>query len=361
MTPLEYYQEQCKKGLIFEDSAQLEALSHLMRVYEDLRIEDKKRTSFLSIFRQPHLVKGVYLWGGVGIGKTFLMDCFYHSLPFKNKMRMHFHQFMQLVHNELTKYQGEKDPLQIIAKDIAKKAIVLCFDELFVSDITDAMLLGRLFKALFSRGVCLVATSNTQPDDLYKNGLQRLQFLSAIAALKSNMDVFHIPTSIDYRLRHLQEAGVFYTPLNEKARQNMEKAFAALTQHQTVDSDPILIFDRPIKVRKKSHEVIWFDFVDICSVPRSQKDYLAIAEKYRTILISDIPAIEANAKDMICLFISLVDVFYDAHVRLVISAAEPVQQLYSRGYMILEYTRTHSRLLEMQSVDYFTGEYDHNV
>jgi cell division protein ZapE len=357
-TPLDYYQAQCQNGFITEDPAQLAALKHFERVFHQLVEENSKRDGLFAFFRKPHLVEGLYLWGGVGIGKTFLMDCFFQALPFSNKMRMHFYQFMQLVHNELTRYQGEKDPLQLVADDIANQAIVLCFDELFVSDITDAMLLGRLFKALFARGVSLVTTSNVAPDDLYKYGLQRLQFLPAIAALKANMTVFHVPTKVDYRLRHLQEAGVFYTPLDDKARQNMEKSFETLTQHTPVDSEPIEIFGRPIKVKKKSQRVIWFEFAEICKVPRSQKDYLASAEQYQTVFISDIPAIEASAKDTICLFISLVDVFYDARIRLVISAAEPVPQIYSRGYMILEYTRTHSRLLEMQSVDYFTGEFD---
>lgn len=356
ITPNDYYREQCEKGFITEDPQQLMALQHLLRVFNELIEENKKRTSLWAVFRKPHLVKGLYLWGGVGIGKTFLMDCFYQTLPFQNKKRMHFHQFMQFVHNELKKYQGEKDPLQFVADDLTREAMVLCFDEFFVSDITDAMLLGRLLKILFERGVCLVTTSNAKPDDLYKNGLQRLNFLPAIAAIKANTEVVHITTEIDYRLRHLKEAGVFYTPLDEASRLNMEKSFAALTQNEKVDSAPIIINDRSIRVKKKSKDVIWFDFIDICSVPRSQKDYLMIAEEFRVVCISDIPVIGEGEKDKIVLFINLVDVFYDARVRLVISAAEPVEQLYNRGYMIAEYTRTHSRLLEMQSMDYFSGE-----
>lgn len=356
MTPLDYYRQQCKENVIFEDPQQLSALENLQRVYNNLITENQRRSSLFSFLRKPKLIEGIYLWGGVGIGKTLLMDCFYKCLPFQNKMRMHFHQFMRLIHNELVKYQGKSDPLQLVASDIASKAIVLCFDELFVSDITDAMLLGKLFEALFNRGVCLIATSNAQPDDLYKHGLQRSQFLPAIELLKKNTKVIHIPTVIDYRLRHLKEAGVFYTPLNEESAENMEKTFGILTEGQTISTDPIQIFDRPIKIKKQAGNAVWFEFADICSVPRSQKDYLAISEKYRTVFISNIPIIEANAKDMICLFISLVDVFYDAGVRLVISAAEPVQDIYSRGYMIVEYTRTNSRLLEMQSMDYFAGE-----
>lgn len=358
MTPLEYYREQCQRGVVVEDSQQLLALQHFQRVYEQLIKEYQRRDSWKAIFSKPQLVKGLYLWGSVGVGKTFLMDCFYHTLPFENKLRMHFFQFMQRVHNALTEHQGEADPLQMIAQEFARNALVICFDEFFVSDITDAMILGRLLKALFANGVCLVTTSNVAPDNLYKNGLQRSQFLPAISLIKQNTDVFAIQTSIDYRLRHLKEAGVFYTPLNQESQLKMEKSFSALTAGEKITSEPIVINGRSISVKKRAGDVVWFDFKDICSVPRSQKDYLAIAEEFRTVLISDIPIIGENEKDTICLFIIMIDVFYDARVRLVISAAESVPQLYSRGFKVLEYARTHSRLLEMQSTDYFAGEFD---
>lgn len=356
MTPIDYYHNACKKGIVYEDPQQLSALNHLQRVYKELMEEDHKRASFYGVLRRPRLVRGVYLWGGVGIGKTFLMDCFYQALPIKKKMRMHFHQFMQWIHTELKKHQGKMNPLEKVAEDIAKNTIILCFDELFVSDITDAMLLGRLFKEIFSRGVALVTTSNSKPDDLYKNGLQREQFLPAIETLKTHLEVVHLPSTIDYRLRHLQAAGVFYSPLNAEAKQKMEKSFRVLTAGKELRHNPIVICDRPINIKKAAGDVVWFDFIDICTVPRSQKDYLEIAKNYRTVFISDIPIIPPNAKDMICLFICLVDVMYDARVRMLISAAEPVSEIYSRGYMILEYTRTHSRLLEMQSLEYFGGE-----
>lgn len=356
MTPFEYYQQQVIDGFIKSDPIQLRVIEQLCALQTRLVNEQNERTGFFRFWRKPHLMPGLYLWGGVGIGKTFLMDCFYHTLPFPQKMRMHFHQFMQMVHNQLTSHQGESDPLQVIATELANKTTVLCFDELFVSDITDAMILGRLFKALFSRGVCLVATSNVPPDDLYKNGLQRLNFLPAIALLKENTRVFHMESAMDYRLRHLQQAGVFYTPLNRDSRKKMEESFNTLTPGKITDSNPVIINDRPISVKKKTDEVIWFEFSEICSVPRSQKDYLGLAERYKVVFISDIPVITEREKDTICLFISLVDVLYDARVKLVISAAEPVEQIYIRGYMIMEYTRTHSRLLEMQSQDYFTSE-----
>jgi len=356
MTPLEYYQEQCDKGVILADSQQLLAMQQLQRIYTDLIHEHHHRQGFLSFFHSPKMIKGFYLWGSVGIGKTFVMDCFYHCIPFPQKMRMHFHHFMQRVHQELKKYQGKEDPLQWIAKDIASETILLCFDELFVSDITDAMLLGRLFRALFLRGVCLVTTSNVAPDDLYKNGLQREQFLPAIDMLKENTQVMHITTKTDYRLRHLKEAGVFYFPLNDETREKMEKSFNVLTHNHAVTTDSLLILGRAIKIKKQAEKIVWFDFAEICKVPRSQNDYLTIAEQFHTVFISDIPIISPSDKDTVCLFISMVDVFYDARVRLVISAAEPVGEIYSRGYKTLEYTRTHSRLLEMQSTDYYENE-----
>lgn len=353
MTPLDYYQAQCCKGAIVTDPEQLVVMKQLQKIYFELLREQQKRTGLLASFRPPQLVKGLYIWGGVGIGKTFMMDCFYQCIPFPQKMRMHFHHFMQWIHQELKKYQGRKNPLQIIAKNLAAKILLLCFDELFVADITDAMLLGRLLSALFSQGVCLIATSNTMPDDLYKNGLQREQFLPAIDKLKTQTQVVHVPTRADYRLRQLQAAGVFYTPLGEAANVQMEKSFALLAQDQPVITAPVKILGRDIPIKKRTENIIWFDFANLCHVPRSQNDYLIIAEQYRTVFISDIPIIPSSAKDTICLFVSLVDVLYDARVRLIISAAEPIAQLYNKGYMTLEYTRTHSRLLEMQSKDYF--------
>lgn len=357
MTPIEYYHQQCKSGAISEDPEQIAVIKQLEQLYVELIAEQKRRSGLFSFLKKPQLLKGIYLWGGVGIGKTLMMDCFYHCLPFKNKLRMHFHAFMQRIHNALTQHQGEKNPLQTIAKEIARETMVLCFDELFVSDIADAMVLAGLFKALFAESVALVTTSNIAPDDLYKNGLQRLNFLPAIALIKENTNVIHLGTTIDYRLRHLKEAGVFYTPLDEKSKASMEKTFEVLSVEEKIITTPIEIFGREIPVIKRTDKIIWFDFNVICAVPRSQKDYLKIAEMFQTIFISDIPLIGPDEKDKICLFISLVDVFYDAGVRIVISAAEPVAEIYSRGYMILEYTRTHSRLTEMQSSDYFAGEF----
>lgn len=355
MTPLDYYRDHCTAGLIFEDEEQLAVLDWLQKIHVDLVHEQSQRSRLLSLVRKRRQVKGLYLWGGVGVGKTFLMDCFYQSLPFQEKMRMHFHVFMRHVHAELKRHQGEKNPLLIIAKEIASRCLLLCFDEFFVNDIADAMILGRLLSALFAEGVCIVLTSNVMPDDLYKKGLQRPLFLPAIEQLKCHATVLHIPTSVDYRLRHLQSAGVFYLSSDQMGCDKMEETFQVLTEGKEIYYEGIEICGRPIAIKKQASDVIWFDFRQICHVPRSQRDYLAIADKYKTVFISDVPVIPAYAKDTITLFITLVDVFYDAHTRLVISAAASVDQLYTDGHLLFEYARTRSRLLEMQSAAYFAN------
>lgn len=354
MTPLDYYHERCQQGLYFADEQQITVLQHLQMIHQQLIDEYKHRPGLLRWVRKKKLIQGLYVWGGVGIGKTFLMDCFYHCIPFPKKMRMHFHQFMQYIHQELKLHQGEKNPLQIIAKKIAHQTILLCFDELFVNDIADAMILARLFQALFAQGVCLVATSNSMPDDLYKNGLQRKLFLPAIELLKQYTTVLHVPTLIDYRLRHLKKAGVFHTPDDAIADENMEKSFELLANNIAINDDPIFICDRFIPIKKQARELVWFDFDVICRVPRSQQDYLAIAKKYNTVFISHIPIISPEAKDTINLFIRLVDVFYDARIRLVFSAADTIKNIYRQGPLLSDYHRTCSRLLEMQSEDYFS-------
>jgi len=353
MTPLDYYQEQCRLGLIVEDPQQVRVLQHLDDLQRQLLQENLKRASLFASLRKPKLVKGLYLWGGVGIGKTFLMDCFYHTLPIAKKQRMHFYQFMSYVHAELKKYQGKEEPLQLVANDLAREVMVLCFDEFHVSDIADAMLLGRLLEALFDKGVCLVATSNIEPDELYKNGLQRQHFLPAIALLKKEVIVLHVDIETDYRLRHLKHAGVFYIPNDAAAHNNMEKSFLLLSDNQPVSTDPIELFERKIPVVKQAGEVVWFDFKVICGVPRSQEDYLVLAQNFHTLLISDLPVLPPQSRDRISLLIKLVDVLYDERRRLVLSAEAPLEKIYSQGRLAFEYTRTLSRLLEMQSEDYF--------
>lgn len=352
MTPLDYYHDLCAKGLITQDAYQLDMLQQFQRIYHGLIKEHKARQRLTAFLRQPHRVKGLYLWGGVGVGKTFLMDCFFHCIPFSNKMRMHFHPFMRLIHKELKKYEGKKDPLMLIADDLAKNNLLICFDEFFVTDITDAMLLGRLFTLLFAKGVCLVATSNVMPDDLYKNGLQRKSFLPAIEMLKRHTEVTHILSTNDYRLQYMKKEGVYYTPHNEHAIQSMEKIFYLLSDNASAVNDPLRINEREIQIIKRAKNVIWFDYQHIAMMPRSQNDYLEIVKDYHAILISNIPVIPPDAKNQITLFIKMIDVFYDYRVQLICSAAGTIDAIYSEGSMSALFERTRSRLLEMQSAEY---------
>jgi cell division protein ZapE len=356
MTPISYYREQIARQMIVEDQQQLELLLQLDITFHELILEHKKRSRFYNVWRRPRAVKGDYIWGGVGIGKTFIMDCFYHALPFENKMRVHFHQFMRDVHAAMRQHQGERNPLQVVAKQIAKQAMVICFDELIVSDIADAMILRRILQALIEQGVCLIMTSNTRPDDLYLKGLQRISFMPAIALIKQHTHVIHVETTMDYRLQHLQKAGVFHVPNDEIAEDDLEKCFALLTEHEPVSFVPVIICDRPITIRKQAGSCIWFDFESIAMPPRSQHDYLALAQQYKSIFISHIPKIKPEQKDRATLFIRLIDVLYDAKIRLICSAEALPQQLYMAGPLLHDFQRTQSRLIEMQSERYFLAD-----
>lgn len=353
MKPSEYYRELGLQKKMKADEQQKLALIHLDKLYLDLVQENIRRRSFFSYLRNKKMIRGIYMWGKVGIGKTFLMDCFYHCIPFKEKKRMHFHQFMRWIHSELKHHQGKKNPLRFIAKTIAKDTQVLCFDELVVNDIVDAMILRHVFSALFQVGICLIATSNTTPDHLYKNGLQRALFLPAIQLLKENLSVLHLTTHDDYRVGYLKSAGISYVPNDKIAQQKMQDTFTIFCGANKINFAPIKINGRFIPVIKSTDNIVWFEFTDICSPPRSQHDYLVIAEIYKTVFISNIPLIKPEAKDTICLFITLVDVFYDARIRLVFSAASAVDKIYQQGHKIIDFARTHSRLIEMQSEDYW--------
>lgn len=354
MKPIEYFQQQIDAGLIQQDPQQLEVMQILQRIYDDLVEEQQKTPRLLKrIIKKPQqTIKGLYAWGSVGVGKTFLMDCFYLCCPVK-KMRLHFHVFMQRIHQELKLLQGEKDPLRKVAKKLIMEAKVLCFDEFFVTDIADAMILGELFDALFAEGICLITTSNVAPSDLYKEGLQRERFLPTIKLIKQHTTVFHMISHHDYRLTHLSQAGVYFTPLDHQSEVYMENAFQHLASGQEIIEGDIELFGRKIKIRKRTADIIWFDFKNICGVPRSQKDYIALSKQYHTVFISGIPVLKPNQLDLTTLFINLIDVFYDANVRLVVSAAADIEHLYPDGRLRFEFARTQSRLIEMQSTDYF--------
>ncbi len=352
MTPSAVYQRQCETGEIRLDPLQLQVMERFDRIQAELIEEVAKRNGLLSLLRKPQTVKGIYLWGGVGIGKTFLLDCFYATLPFPNKHRIHFHAFMREIHAGLKRHQGEANPLKFIACEMAKQYCVLCFDEFVVNDIADAMILGRLFKYLFDFGVTLITTSNVPPDELYRDGLQRREFLPAIALIKRYTEVYHLPTEEDYRLMHLHAAGVFYTPLNAASDEKMQAAFKLLADDHEIKREAIELYGRKIPIIQEAKDTIWFEYQHLCRPPRSPADYLALVNQYQNILISHVPLISPQAKDALTLFMRMIDVFYDARVRLVWSAAEPIERLTAEGQLGFELARTRSRLMEMQSQAY---------
>ena len=297
-------------------------------------------------------VRGLYIWGDVGRGKTFLMDLFYASLDVENKKRIHFHRMIHDVHDRLRSLGDIEDPLDQVAADIAMKTRVLCFDEFFISDIGDAMILGRLLDGLFRRGVTLVTTSNSEPDDLYKDGLQRQRFLPAIDQLKQHTETIKLAGDTDYRLRLLQKAGTYLTPIDEHAAQSLAYLFAESASTRIRENQMLDVNGREIRTRKFAKGIVWFDFDSICDGPRSQEDYIEIARWYPSVIISDIPRLDAGQDDQARRFIALVDEFYDRRVKLIVSAASDAASLYSGVRLRFEFDRTASRLIEMQSLEY---------
>ncbi len=377
MTPLERYQLDIATGAMTPDPAQERAMAHFQRVYEELLHNPIPArgvgAAALQLLTRGWLgrqegssgrvpgtgIKGLYIYGGVGRGKTYLMDVFFESLPFEDKMRTHFHRFMQRVHAELNLLKQQKNPLEGVARKIAKEARVICFDEFFVSDIGDAMILGGLLTHLLDGGVTLVATSNIRPDYLYENGLQRERFLPAIALLQRDTEVIELDGGVDYRLRSLQQARLYHTPLGEEADKALSASFRRLVQeHATVHANEIIeVLGRPINSRMSADDVIWFDFLELCDGPRSAYDYIELARIYQTVLLSNVPQLKADNDDMARRFVSLVDEFYDRNVKLFIAAEVPLLQLYAGGSLTFVFERTSSRLLEMQSHDYLAREH----
>lgn len=301
-------------------------------------------------------VKGLYFWGGVGRGKTYLVDTFFDALPFEQKVRTHFHRFMKRVHEELKTLKDQKNPLTVIARRFADEARVICFDEFFVSDITDAMILGTLMEELFKNGVTLVATSNIVPDGLYKDGLQRARFLPAIALIKENTEIVNVDSGVDYRLRHLEQAELFHFPLNEAAQKSMQESFAALTHNSTKvkTNDPLTIENRVIHALRTCDDVAWFDFRELCDGPRSQNDYIELGKIFNAVLLSGVEQMSVSTDDIARRFINMVDEFYDRNVKLIISAEVELKDLYTGGRLNFEFQRTLSRLLEMQSHEFLS-------
>lgn len=361
LTPLQRYKQDLKRSDFQADSTQEMAVGKLQSLYDQLIARDRARPSLLDrLFKKPQpAIQGLYFWGGVGRGKTYLMDAFFESLPLKRKMRAHFHRFMKRVHAELTRLDGQSDPLLKVADLIADEAQVICFDEFFVTDITDAMILGALMQALFDRGVVLVATSNIVPERLYENGLQRSRFLGAIKALQVHCEVVNVDAGVDYRLRSLTQAELYHSPLDEGADEALENAFAALVgEHaRIIEGGAIDVENRQIAVRKRTSNVLWAEFTDLCDGPRSQNDYIEIAKEFLAVVVSDVPQFDGYKDDQARRFINMVDEFYDRGVKLVVSAEVGLADLYASGNLRFEFQRTNSRLLEMQSHEYLEREH----
>ena len=362
-TPLERYQRDLASPGFVHDSSQEQAVRHLQRLYDDLIAADSGSGGLLGRLlgrrKQTSVVKGLYFWGGVGRGKTYLMDNFYESLPFQNKMRAHFHRFMRRVQRDLVDFKGEKNPLEKVADRIAAEARVICFDEFFVSDITDAMILGTLFEHLFARGVILVATSNIVPDGLYRDGLQRQRFLPAIALIKKHCEVINVDGGTDYRLRALEQAEIYHSPLDAGAEQALSAAFQSLVPaaEEVREGVNIQVEGRSIPCRFVGEDVVWFGFRALCDGPRSQNDYIEIAREFHAVLVSNVPVMTAAMEDQARRFINMVDEFYDRGVKLILSAEASLAEIYAGSRLAFEFERTRSRLLEMQSHEYLAREH----
>jgi cell division protein ZapE len=334
------------------DPAQLAALARLQQLYDELVAFKRARASLLQRWLNPPVPpRGVYLWGGVGRGKSFLMDAFYLAVPIRRKTRVHFHAFMRDVHEELKTLKREEDPLSAVAARLARRHRLVCFDEFHVSDVADAMILGRLLTRLFDLGVVFVMTSNYRPDDLYPDGLQRQNLLPTIALLKRSLDIVEVDGGTDYRLRELETEQCYYTPLTEAVEAALATRFERL--RAGAEEEPRLIIgSRTVWARKRAGSLVWFDFETLCEGPRSQLDYLELARRFAVVFLSGVPRMTPEMGDAARRFAWLVDVFYDHRVKLLLSAAVPAEELYREGPNSQEFPRTASRLIEMRTREY---------
>lgn len=350
-SPKQRYLKDLQKTGFQSDPRQAEAVEALDLVWQQL-IARPPRRSLTGRQRRWPAVQGLYLWGGVGRGKTYLMDQFYESLPFSKKARTHFHRFMVDVHQRRRHYPEAQDPIGKVAAAIARKVRVLCFDEFFVSDIADAMILGRLTEVLFERGVTLIATSNIPPDQLYKDGLQRERFLPAIARVQKNCDVLHLDSPTDYRLRALTSAEIYHWPSDQDAQLQLGHNFDQIAAETGEFAGKMRINGRDIRFLRQAEGVAWFEFDELCETARAAADYIEIARMHHTVLISRVPQLVHELEDAARRFITLVDEFYDRGVKLILAADVPQEQLYAGKRLNFEFERTQSRLTEMQSREY---------
>lgn len=369
LSPASRYQLALNEGTHQPDDVQREAVNRLEMIYQALTAKPAEveqsgglKAAFGRLLgkKAPQAqapVRGLYMWGGVGRGKTWLMDLFYLSLPGERKQRLHFHRFMLRVHEELTALQGKSDPLEIVADRFKAETDVLCFDEFFVSDITDAMLLGGLMKALFARGITLVATSNIPPDELYRNGLQRARFLPAIDAIKQHCDIMNVDAGVDYRLRTLTQAHLWLSPLNADTAREMDKLWLALASAKRENAPTLEINHRPLPTLGVENQTLAVSFATLCVDARSQHDYIALSRLFHTVMMLDVPVMTRLMESEARRFIALVDEFYERHVKLVVSAEVPLYEIYQGERLKFEFQRCLSRLQEMQSEEYLKREH----
>ena len=348
----ELYQQTLAERGYTADPAQLRAVAALQRCQDEWAAYKARRSNAVTkLLVRPPLPRGVYMYGGVGRGKSFLMDCFFQAVPLTRKTRLHFHEFMREVHRELQELKGIADPLEELGKRIAKRFRLICFDEFHVADVTDAMILHRLLDSMFRNRVSIVTTSNFKPDELYPNGLHRDRILPAIDLLNEKLEVINVDNGFDYRRRTLDHVDLYHWPLNEAAEAALASTFESLAEAR--EEDPVLhIEHRELRAKRRAGGVVWFDFQTLCGGPRSQNDYLELASRFHTLILSAVPEMPPRLASEARRFTWLVDVLYDRRVKLIISAAVPAEQLYTEGPLAHEFPRTVSRLQEMQSSEY---------
>jgi cell division protein ZapE len=358
-TPAEDYARRISEGELDRDVAQRKTINELERLYREIVAVKPPRGFRRSLARlagrRSYPVTGVYLWGGVGRGKTFMMDLFFDCLPFKDKERAHFHRFMASVHESLKALGARSNPLELVADEIADRSRIICFDEFSVTDIADAMILGTLFGALFQRGVALATTSNLKPDELYSDGLQRRRFLPAIELIKQHTQVLEVDGLHDYRLRLLERADVYQTPADADADAHLADYFSAIAPDACKPAGEIKVLGRNIRHRGCADGVIWFEFAELCDGPRSQDDYIELSRLYQTVLVSEIPQFDVTLENQARRFIALIDEFYDRRVKLIVAARAAIHDLYKGRLLDHEFERTKSRLQEMQSHEYLSA------
>lgn len=353
-TLLEYYQTNLQRADFIADAVQESVIHRFQQLYDELIRADLTHLGYRKVFSKLLLsklpkIRGLYLWGGVGRGKTYLVDNFYHYLPISQKKRFHFHHFMHFIHHELKQLTHKQNPLLLLANQIAQQTRIIYLDEFQVADITDAMLLSGLLKALFDRQVILIMTSNLAPDDLYQNGLQRERFLPAIALIKENTDIIHLDSGVDYRFRCLGKRKTYYYPLTNETHQQLLNQFEYLAFKQGVTHGVLEINNRQISTVRYTNQVVWFQFQALCDIPRAVADYIELAKRFNTIIISDIHGLNDMEEDKVLRLINLIDEFYEHKVKLIISATVPAEQLYTGQQQYFQFQRTLSRLQEMSS------------